>query len=644
MPKMTHYPNRTVSNPAIRRRIPILAGTAAAVLLALCQTIVAGEKPDLIFADRFESAGLEIPRETTRSTYWIGNSLMSFDAANFDPEGEFSAPWWIQQIAQSSGDTHNYHLVITGGASYATNEPLAGADIAALSGVDEAFLVGTYTTNISSADQTAAANLQTQVDNNTSPTARFTLYTPWPQVIGTTPPFDPLDPTTATLADWDPAFAAWVEEVTGPFEASRQSLADSLGERILPVGRTLARLWSGTGPLASEDSRRLFFDSPGHLTPEGYWQVGLMAYMYLHGRKPTLTEASPPTSVTSAYSTAKQQAIVDFLWDEMLAEFGAPAAQLPPPSTDTEQAYYIGASMFSHNPGSAESSSPVWAMEQIASSAGITQRSDGSYTGAGSPGGLAPSILSNTYPFDSLTGGMDLGTSYVGTGIAGTTMLVVTDNNFTFPGGPSPGPGWGDASGAVSILNDALAAAPTIDRWFLYDFQADFTSTTTTWLNTYQPNLSDAFESLQDSINALSPSLPIRLIPAGRILLGLVQPGGILDLPGFDIGPGVTGGANSDLWYDDAPHQRPTASLILGAVMFCAIYRQPVPASFDPATYTNLTSNTDSIHPDVVSRWPQIRDYIWDQVLARSERVFGQAYGASERSTGSNESRSGSSR
>lgn len=294
----------------------------------------------------------------------------------------------------------------------------------------------------------------------------------------------------------------------------------------------------------------------------------------------------------------------------------------PPIANNDSQHFAWAVSLWCFDPSGPNQADVGNVMEDIAAAGtGITYRGAGEFASI-----LNPSILpfSRYPPAASIVDNMPLGTSQMsGPGLVGNAG-VIHDNNLNYPGGANFLVGWGDAAGAVTRIQDARTVATGMNDWFLLDAEADMDGETTlggggspytyaTWLSTFQDRYSQANADLQRRINEglATAGEPVRvnLIPLGRIWLMLLRSGGLLD----DF-------VATDLFVDDAPHRNQTANLVAGAVTFMCMFRQRVPAAFDPSTFVPPGAGT--IDARLITRWTSVIDAIWAELQARSSQVF----------------------
>lgn len=278
----------------------------------------------------------------------------------------------------------------------------------------------------------------------------------------------------------------------------------------------------------------------------------------------------------------------------------------PVPVSDA-RVFFWGNSAVNHDPFGPEDSDVGEPMQAIAAAAGLTSCADGDYTPF-----LTPSMLEeDAYPAPNKLNipNMTLGASCAEDDFAGSdyTVGVLQDNNINWQTNPSA---WGDVAGAVFRVNEARAVEPSLQRWFLYSYQAGAEGAAEQFgpRKDYladQAGFNAANQVLQDAINAADTSIDLRYIPIGEVWLDLLGPGGLLeDVP------------LPDLFFDPAPHQNLSAAEIMGAVAFAAIYRQPVPSTYAP---------DPGLESRVVARWSAITDRIWTLLTAEPlrTRVFG---------------------
>ncbi|MFP4276965.1 MAG: hypothetical protein ACLFQ2_06055 [Wenzhouxiangella sp.] len=282
---------------------------------------------------------------------------------------------------------------------------------------------------------------------------------------------------------------------------------------------------------------------------------------------------------------------------------------LPEPVSDA-RVFFWGNSAVHHDPGGPEDADVGEPMRAMADFAGLTGCADGDYTPT-----LTPSMLADrAYPAPSeLIPSMTLGPSCWQSDFASSefSVGVLQDNNFSWGNGTA----WGDVAGAVARVAEARTVEPNLQRWFLYSYQPDADDGSGSFMTRSafladQQAFNAANQALQDAIDAADPSIELRYIPIGEIWHDLLRTGGLLD----DL-------ALAELFVDTAPHQSPTAAQIMGATVFAALYRQPIPPGYAPAA---------PVDPRIVARWDAIAERIWTVMTTEplATRVFGAGWDA----------------
>ncbi|WP_121633036.1 calcium-binding protein [Tropicibacter alexandrii] len=194
-----------------------------------------------------------------------------------------------------------------------------------------------------------------------------------------------------------------------------------------------------------------------------------------------------------------------------------------------------------------------------------------------------------------------------GFGSAGFDSVIVTPANFIqyqLPNVPYDGdnPTGESPLGAALRLFDWVDDAAPDARLFVYEGWAAMDGITGPFppdaegLGRYHAhNAGDYHLWYEDFLADLAearPALEVTLIPVASVLAGLLADGGVLE--------GLPAEA---LYVDDAPHGTPTQYLLAAMVTYAALYEAPPPADYQPPA---------SLHPDVVAKFPEIAQAIWD--------------------------------
>lgn len=229
------------------------------------------------------------------------------------------------------------------------------------------------------------------------------------------------------------------------------------------------------------------------------------------------------------------------------------------------------------------------AMCDVAAAQGHACCADGQW-----PQGLAPSTFPFfTYPPEPGQGhvpgcGQDWGGSFAQSGV---DAVVVTEANFIQGSGPD------DSIAAASAFLATLRSADPDLPVYLYEHWPELEGGTTfeSWKAGGQESFHDWFVALQDGMNAGGSGPPVRLVPVGPLLVGLLdEDGALADL------------TQADLFADTAPHGTPTTYFLAGLVHYMALYRR-APAT-DAAAIAALPGY---LHTAVSERYPRVVAGLW---------------------------------
>jgi hypothetical protein len=104
----------------------------------------------------------------------------------------------------------------------------------------------------------------------------------------------------------------------------------------------------------------------------------------------------------------------------------------------------------------------------------------------------------------------------------------------------------------------------------------------------------DWFTDFVSQLEQAGDGRRVELIPVASILAQLIGKGGLLEnMPA------------QALYEDDAPHGTPELYLLAGMITYAALFDAPPPASYQPPA---------TMHPDLVTNYPQIAETIWQSM------------------------------
>lgn len=160
----------------------------------------------------------------------------------------------------------------------------------------------------------------------------------------------------------------------------------------------------------------------------------------------------------------------------------------------------------------------------------------------------------------------------------GATLTVVDWLQGRVPGVPVYiYEGWADMSGFTRRFPPADRALRRFHEFNRGDYHD--------WYVRYLSELRDA-----------RPEADLRLIPVASVLSSLLGPGGVLsDLEA------------EDLYVDADPHGTPSLYFLAAMIVHTALYGAPPPEGYAPP---------DTLHPQIVAAYPELRDLIWKAVSA----------------------------
>ncbi|CUH79435.1 calcium-binding protein [Tropicibacter naphthalenivorans] len=270
---------------------------------------------------------------------------------------------------------------------------------------------------------------------------------------------------------------------------------------------------------------------------------------------------------------------------------------------DAAKVYVFGNSLVHHLSEETDHTNvPHW-MNQMARSAGKTLGLDGQWGFLRNfVDGLPPSA---NWGFEGIRGVWGPGQGAFGDG--GFDAVVITPGNFIqyqLPDVPYDGdnPTGESPLGAMTRLVDWLAEESPDSQVYLYEgwaamdgISAEFPPSPEALARYHLYNTGDYhlwFEDVIDRLDTTRPEVGVQLIPVASILSGLMSPGGVLD-----------GMPAEALYVDNSPHGTPTLYLLAAMVTYAAIFDAPPPEGFEPPI---------TLHPDVVAKYPQIAQAIWE--------------------------------